>query len=165
MKAGEFLTRHRNAFLLALLGATLTVSGYANQQSGGPAAVDIPVVETAAQAISPLESYRQRRDQDALADMAALERLCAQENLDSATREAAAAQLQEIVANRQAQSALEGALVNSSLAPCVAVAAGGCLTVVTEKSAVTEQDSARVIALAAAHAGIAPENVRIITAK
>ncbi len=164
---GELLTKHRNAFLILLLVTTLAVSGYANQERlrAASATVDIPVTEVAAQPLSALESYRQQRDQEALSDIAALEKLCAQTTLDAATREAAAEQMQEVIANRQAQSALEDALVGSSLSPCVAVVAGGSVTIVTEKSAVTSKDTALVLTLAAAHAGAAPENVRIISAE
>ena len=163
---GEMLTRHRNLFLLALLITTLAVSGYASHQrlQERAATVDIPVTETVAQPQSALDRYRQQRDQEALSDIAALERLIAQATLDEATREAAAAQLQEIIDKRQAQSALEGALSGSSLYPCAAVVSGGSVTIVTQKSTVTDKDSALVMTLAAAHAGVAPENVRIITA-
>ena len=163
---GEMLTRHRNLFLLALLITTLAVSGYASRQrlQERAATVDIPVTETVAQPQSALDRYRQQRDQEALSDIAALERLIAQATLDEATREAAAAQLQEIIDNRQAQSALEGALSGSSLYPCAAVVSGGSVTIVTQKSTVTDKDSALVMTLAAAHAGVTPENVRIITA-
>lgn len=166
-KAGELLTRYRNLFLFALLLSTLVVSGAANRErlQAASVTVDIPVTEVSAQPMNPLEAYRQQRDQESLSDIAALESLCAQTALDDATREDAADQLQEIIANRQAQSALEGALTGSSLHPCVAVVSGGSVTVVTEKTTVTDRDSALVLTLAAAHAGAAPENVRIITAK
>lgn len=163
---GELLTRHRNTFLLGVLVTTLVISGYANRErvKAASATVDIPVREVSAQPLSALESYRQTRDQEALADIAALEKLIAQPTLDAATREDAAARLQEIIDARQAQSALEGALVGSSLYPCTAVVAGGSVTIVTEKATVTDKDSALVMTLAAAHAGVSPENVRIITA-
>lgn len=164
---GEWLTKHRNAFLLTLLIATLAVSGYTNRQrlKDSGTTVSIPVTEVAAQPISALEAYRRQRDQTALADLAALEKLCAQQTLDASTREAAAAQLQAMIADRQGQSALEGALAGSSLAPCVAVVSNGSVTIITEKVSITEKDSALVMTLAAAHVGAAPENIRIITAK
>lgn len=165
-KLGQWLTRHRNGFLLCLLTVTLAVSGYANQQrvTAASATVNIPVTETAAQPLSPLESCRQQRDQEALRDMATLEALINQPALDEATRESAADRLAELVSIRQTQSALESALSGSSLHPCVAVVSGGNVTIVTEKSAVTDKDSALVLTLAAAHAGVSPENVRIIPA-
>lgn len=164
---GKWLTKYRNVFLLALLTLTLVVSGYANQQrvKAASSTVSIPVVETAAQSLSPLETCRQQRDQEALQDMAALEALVNQPLLDEATRESAADHLAVLVGNRQAQSALESALSGSSLHPCVAVVSSGSVTIVTEKSAVTEKDSALVLTLAAAHTGASPENVRIITAE
>ena len=165
-KPGEMLAKHRNTFLLALLVATLVVSGYVNQQEARTASVtvSIPVTEAAASALSPLESYRQQRDRQSQDDIAALERLIAQPSLDKATREAAADRLQELIGARQAQAAMEGALLSSSLSPCAAVVAGGSVTIVTEKNDVTDRDSALVMTLAAAHAGVKPENVRIITA-
>jgi hypothetical protein len=39
------------------------------------------------------------------------------------------------------------------------------MTLVTAKSTITDKDSTLVLTLAAAHAGIRPENVRIITAE
>ena len=165
-KAGEMLTKYRNAFLLGLLLLTLILSGYANHErlQAASSTVNIPVTEVLAAPADALESYRQQRDQDALADIAALEKLCAQTTLDDKTREDAAARLQVIIDNRQAQTALEGALTGSSLSPCVAVVQGESVTIVTGKATVTEKDSALVLTLAAAHVGAAPENVRIITA-
>jgi len=167
IKSGEWLVRHRNAFLLALLITTLAVSGYANHENGraASATVNIPVTETSAKQLSPLESYRLTRDQETLADIDALETLISQAALDPSTREAAAERLQEIIDCRQAQSAMEGALTNSSLAPCVAVVSGGSVTIVTEKTSITDKDSALVFTLASAHAGVLPAKVRIITAK
>ena len=166
-KLGDLLTKHRNSFLLGLLIITLAVSGYASRQQAAEASatVEIPVTEAVAQPLSPLETYRQQRDQEARSNIAALEKLIAQVNLDEATRDAAAQQLQQIIDNRQAQSALEGALIGSSLYPCAAVVSDGSVTIVTEKAAVTDKDSALVLTMAAAHAGASPENVRIISAK
>lgn len=166
-KLGVWLTKHRNAFLIGVLAITLAISGYANQQRVSSAAttVSIPVMDTAAAALSPLEACRQQRDQDALRDLSALEALINQPLLDEATRESAADRLEELITSRQAQSAMESALSGCSLHPCVAVVHGGSVTIVTEKTAVTDKDSALVLTLAAAHTGATPENVRIITAE
>ena len=162
-KLGELLTKHRNAFLILLLAATLALSSLTGQPAA-PATVDIPVTEVAAAPVSVLQAYRMQRDQEALSDIAALEALIAQPLLEASTREDAAARLQEIIDCRQAQSAVEGALVSSSLGPCVAVLSNGSLTIVTEKAEITKKDSALVLTLAAAHTGVGPENIRIITA-
>ena len=163
-KLGELLTKHRNVFLIVLLVTTLALSSLASQPVSS-VTVDIPVTQTAAAPLNPLQAYRMQRDQDALADIAALEALVAQPLLEASTREDAADRLQEIIDCRRAQSAMEGALVSSSLGPCIAVLEGGSLTIVTEKTDVTSKDSALVLTLAAAHTGVKPENIRIITAK
>lgn len=167
IKWGDLLTRHRNVFLLLLLLTTLIVSGYANQEQleSASVTVSIPVTEASAASLSPLEAYRRQRDQETLSDITALEQLIAQPALDESTRQAAAERLQALIDKRQSQISLEGALTGSSLSPCVAVAEGGSLTIVTEKKTITQQDTALVLTLTAAHVGVSPENVRIITAE
>ena len=162
---GHWISQHRNAFLMVLLAATMLISWQAKQQElqAASTTVDIPVTEVVAVPLSPLEVYRQQRDQDTRADIAALEKLIAQTTLDASTREAATTQLQDIIANRQAQTSLEGALSSSILSPCVAVVQGNHVTIVTEKAEITKQDSALVLTLAAAHTGAEPANVRIIS--
>lgn len=166
-KLGEMLTKHRNFFLLTLLTATLAVSAAANQERlrAASVTVDIPVMATSSVALSPLESYRQQRDQSALADIAALEKFIAQSTLDEQTRSNAADRLSAMIEARQAQTSLEGALLNSSLSPCVAVVAGDAVTIVTGKTTITDKDTALVLTLAEAHTGVKPQNVRIITAE
>lgn len=166
-KLADLLTKHRNIFLLTLLTTTLAVSTMANQDrlNAASVTVDIPVMSTSSVTLSPLEAYRQQRDQTALNDIAALEKLIAQAALDEQTRSDASDRLSAIIEARQAQTALEGALLGSSLSPCVAVVAGDAVTIVTGKSTVTEKDTALVLTLAAAHTGVKPQNVRIITAE
>lgn len=161
---GDLLAKHRNVFLIGLLAATLAFSGYVKQENTKAASVNIPVTEVAAQPLNALEGFRQQRDQSVLTDIAALEKLIALPDLDDNTRQEAAACLQSIIEARQAQSALEGALSGSSLSPCVTVVQNGSVTIVTDKSTITEKDSALVMTLAAAHTGASPENVRIIPA-
>lgn len=166
-KLGELLSRHRNLCLLLLLLCTMAVSSAANRErlAEASATVKIPVTSTAAGTVSRVETYRQTRDEAYRTDLAALEALCAQTDLDERTRAEAAVRMQQLIDCRQAETALEGALLDSSLSPCVAVVAGGSVTIVTEKSAVTKADSALVLTLAKAHADADPECVRIITAE
>ena len=98
-------------------------------------------------------------------DIAALTALIQQSDMDERTRQDAADTLQDIVRNRECQQALEDALSATALAPCAAVVSGGSVTIVTAKNAITPEDSALVLALAQAHAGAAPEDVRILTAE
>ncbi len=164
---GTLLTRHRNLFLLLLLLSTLLVSSIANRTRLERAAstVNIPVTEVVAQPDTSLERFRRQRDETARADRSALEALCAQENLDSRTREDAALRLTRLVDEQQKQTAMEGALINSSLSPCVAVVTGSSLTLVTQKQTLTGRDTALVMSLAQTHVGSSPEEIRIITAE
>ena len=163
-RLGEMLPRHRNTFLIALLTVTLILSRSAATNGSSPT-VEIPVIEAAAAAISGIESFRQQRDQEETADMTVLENLVNLEQLDAQTREEAAGRLQTIIYARQLQRAVEGLLVGSSLYPCAAVLQSGVLSIVTEKTMITERDTALVLTLAADLGGIQPENVRIICCK
>lgn len=154
----------KNGLLLALLLVTLCVSGLMNQQRLEEAsmAVAIPVARTAGSQ-SVLETFRTERDQAHQQDLAALQALLQQEDLDEKTRCDAAERIQALVDAREAQLAVEGALLESSLAPCVAVYARGSLTIVTEKTEITEADSAVVLSVASAHTDAEPGNVKIMT--
>lgn len=162
----EFIRKHINALLLACLLITLAASWFFTNQrlTEAAATVSLPVEQVSVPTASRLEEFRARREETTLADIATLQTLCDQENLADATRQDAAAQLQRIVDTRQAQLALEGALVQSGVAPCVAVITEGSVTVVTEKPSISDGESALVMTLAQAHAGIAPSGVRVITA-
>ena len=162
----NFVAKHRNALLFCALMLTLAVSYFAHQREMAQQAstVSLPVVETM-QPSSRLEEYRLRRDETALADMAALQALCDQEHLDAAIRADAARQLQQLVDNREKQLALEGALVQSGVFPCVAVVGGGGVTVVCGKENLSGGESALVLTLAKAHAGVEPQHVRVMTAE
>lgn len=159
------IKKHMNLILIVALLVTMVVSYAANQRrlTAETSAVSLPVVSVTASP-SALEEYRRRREETTLQDMAALQALCEAEQLDSLTRGDAAAQLQQLIARREQQSALEGALTQSGLSPCVAVLAEGSVTIVTGKEKVSEAESALVMTLAQTHTGVKPAGVRIITA-
>lgn len=163
---GNWIHRHRNLLLLALLLTTMAVSYLVNQRqlAQEASAVTIPVTEVIAPTAAPIEQFRQERDAAAVRDMAALEALCAQENLDAQTRADAAAQLKRLIDVRQKQTALEGALLESGIAPCAAVVAEGSVTIVTEKATLTDGETALLLTMAQTHAGVEPSGVRVITA-
>lgn len=163
---GTMLERHRNTFLITLVTATFLIGILTSKDRHIDAQiVDIPVLAASSEVLSPIEAYRRQRDTDSLRDLAALETLITQHELDEEVRMQAADQLQQVVAQRQAQSAVEGALLNSSLSPCALVISSGSATLVTSKPAITQDDMALVLELCVVHAGIAPEQVRIITAE
>lgn len=163
----QFLIKYRNYFLLIALLATLAVSYFANQERllEAAATVSLPVEQVTVSPSGRLEEFRLRRDETLQADMAALQSLCDQENLDAQTREDAAAKLQAMIETRQAQLTLEGALTQSGVYPCVAVISPGSVTIVTEKATLSDGESALVMTLAQAHAGVEPSGVRVMTAE
>lgn len=160
----NWLHKHRNFLLITLLTATLAASYLARTRQQDVPTVSIPITQVTPAAQSPLEIYRTRRDDAALEDMAALQALCDQEQLDPQTRADAAARLTRMVDLRQKQSALEGALTGSGVYPCVAVVEEGSVTIVTEKKTLTEGESALLLTMAKAHADADPAGVRVITA-
>ena len=159
---GALLERHRNLFLILLMGAAFIV-GMTQGQPDAQDAVSIPVTAVVTPALNSMEAYRRDRDQAYRADMAVLENLASNPDADAAIRDAAAAHLHLLIDAHQVQSDVEGALLNSSLFPCVAVFSRENLTIVTGKSAPTHQDMALILEVARVHAGVPPENVRLIT--
>lgn len=162
----EFILKHRNALLLLCLLFTLAASWFFTNRrlTEAAATVSLPVEPVSAPVASHLDAFRARQEEAYRSDMAALQALCDQENLSSATREDAAAQLRRMVDTRQTQLALEGALAQSGVSPCVAVISPGSVTVVTEKASLSDGESALVMTLAQAHAGVEPSGVRVMTA-
>ncbi len=161
-KTGDFITRHRNLLLVALTVCTIAAATWWPAPAQ-PAAVTLPVTDPVSAAEDTLEAYRLRRDQDALKDMEALESIVAQTSLDESTRQSAANQLKQLVDFRQKQTALEGALLNSRVSPCVAVMSQGGVTIVTEKTDLSDSETTLILTLANLHADVSPGNVWVIT--
>lgn len=163
----EKLIRHRNWLLFAVLLTTMLVSCLATirrlEEETKP--VSLPVMQTISTTASALEQFRQERDETAAGDLARLQQLSENAAVDQQLREDAAEQLQQMIDRRERQTALEGALTMSGIAPCVAVITGGSVTIVTEKETLTEGESALVVTLAGVHAGIEPSGVRVMTGK
>lgn len=164
--AGEFVTRHRHLLLIALLSVTLLVSSSANRRRLENEAIvtSVPVMRSADPAAAAVAGYISDRDTTYLKDIDALTELIAQTTLDAQTRQNAADQLALLIHCREARDAIEEALASTDLAPCAAVVTKDAVTIVTAQSTPTDDDAALVITLANAHAGVGPEDVRIITA-
>lgn len=158
--SADFLVRHKNPLMLLLLAVTFFAGLQANRErlQAQPASVDIPITQVTTPAGNPLEHFRQQRDAQASVTLSALEDLCAVDD-------SAPALLRELLADRQQQLTMEGALLNSALAPCIAVVSKGSLTIVTQKTSLTASDMTLVLTLAAAHTDVPAENIRIITAE
>lgn len=166
-KPDGFFARHRNMLLATLLLVTLAASSLANQERLAKEAstVVLPVVETTAKPVSKLEQFRTQRDETSLNDMAALQALVDQTSLDDQTRAQAAAQLQSLIDVRQKQLALEGALLESGIYPCVAVVSQRNVTIVTEKETLSNGETALLLTMARTHADADPSSVRVITSE
>lgn len=165
----SLFSKYRNLLLLGLLVVMLVVSSQMNRDRllRETAAVSLPVTYTsettdAQSAQTPLEQYRQQRDTTALQDMAALQELVDAETLDAQTREDAAARLQLLVTQREQQTALEGALLETALWPCVAIVSPGSVTVVTERETLTEAERATLLTMVQAHTDVDAGGVRIV---
>ena len=163
-KAGEILVRHKNLFLLTLLVSTLVISSHVQRQrlENSSVTTELPVMSVSAPTGTASTTFAKERESAYQRELSALKSLCEQESLDSKTRQAAADQLQELIANHDAQQAIATALASSGLAPCTVVLANGSLTIITEKATFPDADASLALTLAHAHAGVAPEHVRII---
>jgi len=166
-RVSDFITRHKSLLMLALMLTTLVAGSIANQHrlEIESSLTTLPVMKTEHTGASAVDVYLGERESAYQRDINALTALIQQEELDARTREAAAEQLQTLIAAHTASAALEEALADSDLSPCAAVISGGSLTLVTASPSVSDEDSALVLTLAQAHAGIEPENVRIRTAE
>lgn len=162
-KAASLLTRHRSLFLIVLLTATLAASSAANQRrlSEGRQTTPLPVMRT--DAGESVEVFSAGQTDAYLAEIAALQALVQQEQLDQRTREDAAARLTALIADHEAASALETALASTSLAPCAAIVTGDTVTLLTHSADFSDADAALLVTLAAAHASADPSNVRIMS--
>ena len=164
---GNWIHKHRNLLLIALLSLTMAASYLSNQhrmQEVTPT-VSLPVVEVSTEPASALERFKTERDAAAMRDMSALEALVDETSLDDQTRSDAACQLQRLIDHRQKQTALEGALLSSGIAPCVAVVDEGSVTIVTEKETLTEGETSLLLTMAETHASVMPSGVRVVIAE
>lgn len=143
------------------LGLALGGAWASRQASAGMA---MPILTPTAQAQSALERFRTEREQERKQDRASLEKLLDDEAVDAQIREDAAQTLARLVQWNQEELALEGALAKTRLTPCVAVRSEGMVTVVTEKETLSEGESALLLTLCEAHAGVPPEGVKVICA-
>lgn len=158
-----WIARHRNLLLFTLLLTTLLACSLTGQRGSDIQTVSLPLAQTSTAPTDPITAFRQKRDDTALADMAALQKLVDQTDLDDQTRYEAAAQLQSIVDAREKQTALEGALLNSGIYPCAAVVSTGSVTIVTQKETLSDAETALLMTMAQVHAGAEPSAVRVIT--
>lgn len=158
------MIRHKNKLLVLLILLMLPLALFLASKSPAAQSVTLPLTSSES-SVSPLEAFRMSRDSAYQRDMAALEALISAEDTDRTARQSASEALESFVRLHQAQIALEGALLSSSLAPCCAVVTDGSVTIVTEKQGITEEDTALVLTLCALHTSVPASGVRIMTAQ
>lgn len=151
--------------ILALLYATYMLSKTRIEQ----AAINLPVqkvssdVKLSPASVSSLEDYREKREATRQEDMRTLQTL-----LDSSAGNAdfladVAQQLAQTVASREAEIAIEGALMGGGFSPCLAVVAPGSVTVIVSRDSLTRGEAALILTLCEKHTSELPENIKIMT--
>lgn len=167
----KLLKEHKSTILLVVLLLTLAGSYLFNQyQMEATRTVDLPVTlvegeDAASTAIvnkTPLAAYQQKREAARQEDMAALQTLAANIEVDQSARDQAQGELMEVIRCRECELAIEGALSGAGFAPCVAVVQRGAVTVLVEKKELTQDEATTILTLAATHSGEAPENIRVM---
>ncbi len=131
---------------------------------GAPTAEDTPMpspVPASAATPAPTEG-RTAREIGYDKDIAALTALIEAEGTDPQTRADASARLTRLVAQHQTELALEAALAGAGYAPALVICQNESLTVMLASGELTAADSAAVLALCAAHADVALENIRVM---
>lgn len=126
-----------------------------------------PVAATSAETeTAPAASVQDEADDRARAcerDREALRAIADDEALPDETREEAAKRLTDLVERRQRELALNDLIAALGYAPCLTLEQNGSVTVLLAQDAITEDDSAALLALCLAHMPVARENVRIMT--
>lgn len=105
---------------------------------------------------------RSQREKAYEQDLAALQALVENSEMDEATREAASQQLAALIAQHQQELGLETALLEAGYENAVVLVLGGAVTVMIAQEQLTDNASAQILALCVAHAGVGAENVRIM---
>lgn len=152
----------RNALLIAAMLLTAAITWRCLAGDARP--LTIPTLTAAEDTLSPLEHFRLERNETELRNMAALELLCAPDQPDETLRHDAAVQLQTLIDARQKQLAMEAILLESGFGACTAVLTNDQLTIVTDTATLTDRDNALLLELSQLHAGVSPQNLRVICA-
>lgn len=162
MKGASVLETKKNAGRMARLGvlaALLIAAGILVWQNPLSA---VPQPE-AAVSPAPTVSGRNAREASYEKDMAALQALTENEQLQQAIRDQAAEQLNRMVQNHQTELAIEEALQKAGFAPVLVVMQNDSLTVNAGARELNSVDSMTILSLCVAHSEIPSENIRIMT--
>lgn len=160
MKQTKTIPAWREWLRRGLLVVLLLCAGWMLWQGANTPETEAPPVTPAP--TQEAESGRSLREEAYDKDRASLETLLASDAADEATRAQAAERLERLVSDHQSEIAVEEALRATGYGPVLVLLQNGALTVIL--SGGKAGDSAAIFSLCAAHAGVSPENIRIMTA-
>lgn len=165
MKGASVLETKKNAGRMARLGvlAALLIAAGILVWQNPLSAVPRPTQPEAAVSPAPTVSGRNAREASYEKDMAALQALTENEQLQQAVRDQAAEQLNRMVQNHQTELAIEEALQKAGFAPVLVVMQNDSLTVNAGARELNSVDSMTILSLCVAHSEIPSENIRIMT--
>ena len=95
-------------------------------------------------------------------DVAALQAMLESGAANEATQEMAAQKLAELIGEHQHEIGLETALLEAGYENAVVLMQNGAVTVMVPQERVNEETSAQLLELCVVHAGVGPENIRIM---
>lgn len=162
MKQAKTAPAWRGWLRRGLLGLLLACAGWMLWQGAGTPDAAEPQPTSTPAPTQTAQSERSLREEAYDKDRASLETLLDSGAADEQTRAQAAKRLQQMVSDHQSEIAVEEALRGAGYQPVLVLLQNGALTVMLNGE--NAGDSAAIFALCAAHAGISPENIRIMTA-
>ncbi len=137
----------RGVLAALILTAAVMVFGSDLKQETRPEPTPVPTAE-------PVE--RLLREEAYKLDLEALRALA------QSGDEYAAEQMRKLIEMHQNEWAIEEALLNAGFDPCFVVVQNGSVTVMVNQEKITEENSAKILALCMAHADVDANNVRIM---
>lgn len=162
MKQAKITPAWRGWLRRGLLGLLLVCAGWMLWRGAkAPEAAEVPPAPTPAPT-QEAENGRALREEAYDKDRASLEALLASGAADEATRAQAAERLERLVGDHQSEIAVEEALRAAGYRPVLVLLQNGALTVMLSEDAAGS--SAAILSLCAAHAGVPPEDIRIMKA-
>lgn len=144
--------------LLAILVLTAgilwwTEGRWQNEAKNQPIATPVPTTK---------QDERLKRETAYDRDVAALQAMLESGAANEATQEMAAQKLAELIGEHQHEIGLETALLEAGYENAVVLMQNGAVTVMVPQERMNEETSAQLLELCVIHAGVGPENIRIM---
>ena len=144
-----------------LLVVLILAAGMLWWTEGEPKPVQEPLPESTPLP-APQRDERLKRETAYERDVAALQALLESGAADAATQELAAQKLTELIGEHQHEIGLETALLEAGYENAVVLMQNGAVTVMVPQEILSESASAQILELCVIHAGVGPENVRVM---